>query len=42
MIPSESSLTNNIGLIQHIFCVAMVSGIRSLRKELEVEDFTVI
>ncbi|EJD74799.1 biotin protein ligase 1 [Loa loa] len=35
MLSSGSSLSNNVGIIQHIFCVAIVSGICSLRKELE-------
>ncbi|VBB26683.1 unnamed protein product [Acanthocheilonema viteae] len=35
MLSPESSLSNNVGIIQHIFCVAIVSGICSLRKELE-------
>lgn len=35
MLSPESSLNNNISIIQHIFCVAIVSGICSLRKELE-------
>ncbi|VDO39503.1 unnamed protein product [Onchocerca flexuosa] len=35
MLLPESSLNNNVGIIQHIFCVAIISGIRSLRKELE-------
>uniref|UniRef100_A0A158Q7P7 BPL/LPL catalytic domain-containing protein n=1 Tax=Elaeophora elaphi TaxID=1147741 RepID=A0A158Q7P7_9BILA len=35
MLSPGSSLNNNIGIIQHIFCVAIVSGICSLRKELE-------
>ncbi|MCP9261911.1 Biotin--protein ligase [Dirofilaria immitis] len=35
MLSPESSLNNNVGIIQHIFCVAIVSGICSLRKELE-------
>ncbi|VDK70585.1 unnamed protein product, partial [Onchocerca ochengi] len=35
MLLPESSLNNNVGIIQHIFCVAIISGIRSLRKELK-------
>ncbi|VDM08988.1 unnamed protein product [Wuchereria bancrofti] len=35
MLSPESSLNNNVSIIQHIFCVAIVSGICSLRKELE-------
>ncbi|CAG9534017.1 unnamed protein product [Cercopithifilaria johnstoni] len=35
MLLPGSALSNNVGIIQHIFCVAIVSGICSLRKELE-------
>ncbi|VDM97436.1 unnamed protein product [Thelazia callipaeda] len=31
MLSSESSLCNNVGFIQHILCVAVVDGIRSLQ-----------